>query len=113
MLIIVNVTFKSLASDKEPESCRAGGDICVEALTGLCECQVLSLGKLNSDVSPVKECEGQHRCDRQGEITGSLTGSETLSEHTSDNLRENREILCLTQGPKPKVRIVKLKGKRR
>ena len=110
-MLMLNVTFKSLASDKVPESCRADGDICVEALTGLYECQVLSPEKLNSGVPPVKECEGLNLCDRKGEIAGSLAGSETLSEHTGDNLRENREILCFTSGPKLLVRILKPEGK--
>lgn len=110
---MLNVTFKCLASDKVPESCRADGNVCFEALTGLCECQVLSPEIFNLDVSLLKECEGQNCNDRNGEIIASPAGSETLSEHTGDNLRENREILCFTSGQKPGVRIVQPDGERR
>jgi hypothetical protein len=113
VLIKLNLTFKRLANDKVLESCRAGGDTCLEALTELCECQVLSPEIYNPGVSSLKECEGQNSCDRKGEITRRLAGSEALSEHTQDNLRENREILCFTNGKKPKVRIANPRGVRR
>jgi hypothetical protein len=110
-----NITFKRLANDRVPESCRAGGNTCLEALTGLCECQVLSPEKFNPDVHAVRRrAWGQHLCDRKGEIAKDLAGSETLSERTRNNLRENREILCLANAAKAdRVRIENPSGVRR
>jgi len=109
-----NLTFKRLASDKVPESCGYDRKVMLEALTGLCGCQVLSLERNNPDVHAVEiRAWGQHRCDRKGEITVNLAGSETLSERTLDNLRENREILRPTSGAMPRVRIVNPYGVRR
>lgn len=105
-MVLKNITFKRLANDRVPESCRAGGKVCLEALTGLCECQVLSPEKLNPDVHAVGERGGQHPCNRKGEIAKNLAGSEILSERTSNNLRENREILWLANAAKAdRVRI--------
>ena len=112
-MLILNLTFKRLANDKVPESCRAGGDICLEALTGLCECQVLSPERTNLGVSILGECEGQNFCDREGEIIKDPAGSETLNERTRNNLRENREIPCSTNGEKSWVRVVKPCGNKR
>jgi hypothetical protein len=109
-----NLTFKRLASDKVPESCGYDRKVMLEALTGLCECQVLSSEIDNPDVHAVeKRAWGQYLCDRKGEIAKNLAESETLSERTGDNLRENREILCPTSGAMPRVRIVNPYGVRR
>lgn len=104
---MLNLTFKRLASDNVPESCGYDREVMLEALTGLCECQVLSPDKIHPDVHAVEErAWGQHSCTRKGESVGGLAGSLTLSERTKDNLRENREILCFTSGAMPGVRIV-------
>ena len=88
-----NVTFKRLAIDKAPESCGFGRETMLEALTGLCECQVLSPEIFNPDVHALRRrAWGQHLCTRNGESAGGLAGSETLCERTGDNLRENREV---------------------
>ncbi len=111
---MLNLTFKRLASDKVPESCGYDRKVMLEALTGLCECQVLSPDKIHPDVHAVGErAWGQHRCNRNGEIAMNLAGSEALSERTFDNLRENREILCFTSGAMPRVRIVNPNRERR
>lgn len=111
---MLNLTFKRLASDKVPESCGYDRKVMLEALTGLCECRVLSPVMINPDVHALRRCAwGQHSCTRKGESAGSLAGSETLSERTFDNLRENREIPCFTNGQKPRVRIVQPDGERR
>jgi hypothetical protein len=110
---MLNLTFKRLASDKVPESCGYDRKVMLEALTGLCECQVLSPEKNNPDVHAVGERGGQYLGDRKGEIAKNLAGSETLSERTEDNLRENREILCFTSGAMPRVRIENPCGVRR
>jgi hypothetical protein len=108
-----NLTFKRLASDKVPESCGYDRKVMLEALTGLCECQVLSPEKNNPDVHAVGERGGQYLCSRKGESAENLAGSETLSERTRNNLRENREILCFTSGAMPRVRIENPCGVRR
>ena len=106
-MLIVNLTFKRLASGKVPESCGYDRKVMLEALTGLCECQVLSPDKIHPDVHAVRRrAWGQHFCNRNGEIAKNLAGSETLSERTEDNLRENREILCFTSSAMLRVRIV-------
>jgi hypothetical protein len=111
---MVNLTFKRLASDKVPESCGYDRKVMLEALTGLCECQVLSPDKIHPDVHAVgRRAWGQYLCNRKGEIAKNLAGSKTLSERTEDNLRENREILCFTSGAMPRVRIVNPVGVRR
>ena len=104
---MLNLTFKRLASDKVPESCGYDRKVMLEALTGLCECRVLSPDKIHPEVHAVRRrAWGQHFCTRNGESAEILAGSETLSERTEDNLRENREILCFTSGAMPRVRIV-------
>ncbi len=110
-----NLASKRLASDGVPESCRVGGNVCLEALTGLCECQVLSPEIINPDVHALKGCAwGQHFCNRKGEIAKNLAGSETLRERTRNNLRENREILWLANAAKAeRVRIENPCGVRR
>lgn len=113
MVLILNLTFKRLADDKVPESCGYDREIMLEALTGLCECQVLSPESNNLGVSALGEREGQHFCDRKGEIIIDPAGSEALSERTRDNLRENREIPCSTNGEKSLVRVVKPCGDKR
>ena len=114
-MVLKNITFKRLANDRVPESCRADGNVCLEALTGLCECQVLSPEIINPDVHALGECAwGQHLCNRNGEIAKNLAGSKTLSERTSNNLRENREILWLANAAKTdRVRIENPCGARR
>ena len=112
-MVLKNITFKRLASDKVPESCGYDREVMLEALTGLCECQVLSPERNNPDVRALGGCDGQQFCNRKGEIAKSLAGSKTLSERTSNNLRENREILCFTSGAMPRVRIVNPIGVRR
>lgn len=108
LMVLKNITFKRLANDREPESCGYEPEVILEALTGLCGCQVLSPEKLNPDVHAVGDCAwGQHPCNRNGEIAKNLAGSETLSERTSNNLRENREILWLAKAARAdRVRIV-------
>lgn len=110
---MIRITFKRLAIGKVPESCGTGGDVCIEALTGLCECRVSSPEIKPSGVRAVKECDGQQLLARNGESVWYLAGSETLSERTKDNLRENREIPWSASGAMPLVRIVKLKDARR
>jgi hypothetical protein len=113
-MVLKNITFKRLASDKVPESCGYDREVMLEALTGLCECQVLSPERINPDVHALGGCAwGQHLCNRKGESAKNLAGSETLSERTRNNLRENREILSLTSGAMPRVRIVNPYGVRR
>ncbi len=110
---MVRITFKRLAIGKVPESYGAGDNVCAEALTGLCECQVLSPEIKPPDVRAVEESEGQHPRDRKGESTRDLAGSMTLRERTKDNLRENREIPWSTSDAMSPVRIVKSKDVRR
>lgn len=114
-MVLKNITFKRLANDRVPESCGYEPEVIFEALTGLCECQVLSPEILNPDVHALRKCAwGQHLCDRKGEIAKNLAGSETLSERTRNNLRENREILWLANAAKAdRVRIVNPYGVRR
>jgi len=114
-VLILNLTFKRLAIGKVPESCRADGDVCLEALTGLCECQVLSSEISNPDVHALRRrAWGQHLCNRNGEIAENLAESEALSERMQDNLRENREILWLANAAKAdRVRIENPCGVRR
>ena len=113
-MLVINLTFKRLASDKVPESCRRVRNGALEALTGLCEGQVLSPDRIHPDVHALRRCAwGQNLCVRFGKSAEGLAGSETLSERTEDNLRENREILCFTSGAMPLVRDVNQKERRR
>ncbi len=113
-MVLKNITFKRLANDRVPESCGCDRKVMLEALTGLCGCQVLSPEINNPDVHALGErAWGQHFCDRNGEIAKNLAGSETLSERTRNKLRENREILRPTSGAMPRVRIVNPYGVRR
>ena len=87
-MLVLNLTFKCLASDNVPESCGYDREVMLEALTGMCECQVLSPDKIHPDVHAVEvRAWGQHFCNRNGEIAKDLAGSVTLSERTEDNLR--------------------------
>ena len=113
LMVLKNLTFKSLTSGKVPESCRAGGNICLEALTGLCECRVLSPKRI-LDVRALRRRDGQHSCSRYGETVWNPVGSEALCEHTSNNLRENRDIPWLARSVQTdRVRIVNPGGVRR
>ncbi len=114
-MVLKNITFKRLANDRVPESCGYEPEVMLEALTGLCECQVLSPEIINPDVHALRKCAlGQHFCNCKGEITKNLAGSETLSERTCNNLRENREILWLAKAAKAdRVRNVNPSGVRR
>ena len=103
----MNLTFKRLANDKVPESCRGIRNGALEALTGLRKGQVLSSERTNPDVHAVGDCAwGQHFSVRKGESAEGLAESETLCECASDNLRENREILCLIRSAMLRVRVV-------
>lgn len=115
MVLMLNLTFKRLASDKVPESCGYDCKVMLEALTGLCECQVLSLERITPDVHALRRCaRGQYFCNRNGKIAKNLAGSETLSERTRNNLRENREILWLANAANAdRVRIENPMGVRR
>lgn len=104
----MNLTFKRLANDKVPESCRGVRNGALEALTGLRKGQVLSSERINPDVHAVGECAwGQHLSVRNGESAEGLAESKTLCECASDNLRENREILCPTCSAMLGVRVAK------
>lgn len=113
LMVLKNLTFKSLTSGKVPESCRVDGNICLEALTGLCECRVLSPVRI-LDVRALRRRDGQHLCIRFGECVWNPAGSEALCEHTSNNLRENREIPWLARSAQAdRVRIENPDGVRR
>ena len=110
---MLRLTFKRLAIDEEPESCRCVRNGMLEALTGLDVGQVLSPeSMLNPGADAVEISGRQHSLTRNGESWWDQAGSETLSMH-SINLRENREIPCPTCDAMSWVRIVKSKDVRR
>jgi hypothetical protein len=109
----IDLTFKRLAIDKEPESCGCIRNGALEALTGLNAGQVLSPESMSNPGADAVRLRGrQHSMVRNGENRRSQAGSETLSMH-SFNLRENREIPWLAAGATPVARIVKSKDARR
>jgi hypothetical protein len=110
---MLNLTFKRLAIDKVPESCRCARKDTLEALTGLRAGQVLSPEmKIVPGVDAVEVRGRQQLTDRKGEIGQHPAGSKTLSM-LRNNLRENRDIPWSTNGAMPLVRIVKSKDTRR
>jgi hypothetical protein len=112
-LLVLRLTFKRLAIDKEPESCGCDRKVMLEALTGLDIGQVLSPERmLNLSADDLEVCGRQQLAARKGESCKYLAGSKTLSMY-SINLRENREIPWSAVGAMPTVRIVKSKDARR
>jgi hypothetical protein len=112
-LLVIRLTFKRLAIDKEPESCGRIRKDALEALTGLDIGQVLSPESMLNPSADGLEISGrQQSIARNGESGGCLAGSETLSMYPI-NLRENREILWSAVGATPAVRVVKSKDARR
>jgi hypothetical protein len=112
-LLVLRLTFKRLAIDKEPESCVRIRNGAFEALTGLDVGQVLSPeSMLNPSADDLEFCGRQQLVARKGESCEYSAGSKTLSMYPI-NLRENREIPWSTSGATPLVRIVKSKDTRR
>jgi hypothetical protein len=88
---------KGLANHDDPESCGGARKNAVEALTGESAGWVLSREKkLARDADPVGERERPQSALRFGKERWYPARSETPSMHGS-NLRENREILRLSQ----------------
>ena len=112
-LLVIRLTFKRLAIDKEPESCGYACESVLEALTGLDIGQVLSPESVLNPSADGLEIRGrQQLAARQGESCEYSAGSETLSMCLI-NLRENRDIPWSSAGAMPVVRIVKSKDARR
>jgi hypothetical protein len=112
-LLVIRLTFKRLAIDKEPESCGRIRNGTSEALTGLDIGQVLSPeSMLNPSADGVEIRGRQQLAARNGKSCECSAGSETLSM-CPINLRENREIPWSAAGAKPAVRIVKSEDARR
>jgi hypothetical protein len=112
-LLVLRLTFKRLAIDKEPESCGYDRKVMLEALTGLGAGQVLSPeSMLNPSADELEVFGRQQFAARKGESCEYSAGSKTLSMYPI-NLRENREIPWSTSGATPLVRIVKSKDTRR
>ena len=112
-LLVLRLTFKRLAIDKEPESCGYDREVMLEALTGLAVGQVLSPESMLNPSADGLEISGRQQfIVRNGESCEYPAGSETLSMQPI-NLRENREIPWPTVGAMPVVRIVKSKDTRR
>lgn len=110
---MLNLTFKSLANCKVPESCAGGCEVAGEALTGLQTGQVLSPEiMLPQDADAVEERGRPQWAACNGESCSYPAGSETLSMFACNNLRENREILCLAKSAKLLVRVGKSKDVR-
>lgn len=106
---------EGLASHAVPESWGSFRNGRLQALTGVRTGQVSSPEILNPGVHAVKGCAksfGQQSAVRFGESRWCLVGSETLCVFRN-NLRENREVPCLTSGAMSLVRIVKFKDTRR
>jgi hypothetical protein len=112
-LLVLRLTFKRLAIDKEPESCGYDREVMLEALTGLAAGRVLSPESMLNPSADGLELSGRQQLTfRIGERRKYSAGSETLSMQPI-NLRENREIPWSAVGAMPAVRIVKSKDKRR
>src|SRR4051812_38691319 len=105
-LLVIRLTFKRLAIDKEPESCGCVSYGALEALTGLVIGQVLSPERmLNPSADGLEILGRQQLAARKGERREYSAGSETLSMCLI-NLRENREIPWSAASAMPAVRIV-------
>jgi hypothetical protein len=88
---------KGLANHDDPESCSGVCKNAVEALTGESAGWVLSREKqFVRDADPVRRRGRPQSMFRFGERHWYPARSETPGMHGS-NLRENREILCLSQ----------------
>jgi len=112
-LLVLRLTFKRLAIDKEPESCGRIQEGTLEALTGLDVGQVLSPERMLNPSADGLEIRGRQQfAARKGESCECSAGSETLSMYLI-NLRENREIPWSAGGAMPAVRVVKSKDARR
>jgi hypothetical protein len=95
---------KGLTTHTGPESCEVGSNALLEALTGERTGWVLSREIPLRSADGVRRLGRQHRTDRSGEICSDFARSETPGMYGC-NLRENREILCLSLDGVNKERV--------